>query len=360
MRLSTTQRIEILTMIGYGDRTRTQLEVCALFNTKYPDRQITQSTVSKIERKFRDTGSVQDLPKRGRPTLNEDTKLNILLAMEENPHNSVRQVARNNDRAAMSVHNVLKSEKWHPFKIQLVQELSDDDPDRRMEFCQVLMDMCNQNPGFVQNIIFSDEATFKLNGEINRQNCRYWAKDNPHWMREQHTQYPEKVNVWVGIVRNKIIGPYFFEGNVNGQAYLQFLQRFLIPTLVNLFPSRNNPRVPDESLWYQQDGAAPHYAVGVREYLNQVFPNRWIGRRGTVEWPPRSPDLTPLDFFLWGHLKNVVYKSRPDNIEELKNRIRIECSNISQITINRVQQEFIDRLGYCQAQEGRQFQHLIK
>jgi len=52
MRLSTTQRIEILMMIGYGDRVRTQHEVCVLFNNKYPEKPINQSVVSKIERKF--------------------------------------------------------------------------------------------------------------------------------------------------------------------------------------------------------------------------------------------------------------------------------------------------------------------
>lgn len=178
-------------------------------------------------------------------------------------------------------------------------------------------------------------------------------------MREDHTQYPEKINVWAAIAENRIIGPYYFEENLNGPRYLQFLQDYVIPNLVILFPNANNPAIPNENLWFQQDGAPPHYAADVRRYLDQVFPNRWIGRRGSIEWPPRSPDLTPLDFFLWGHLKNVVYKTRPDNIEELKTRITNECNNISQETVSKVQREFIDRLGYCQAQEGLHFEHLI-
>jgi len=42
-----------------------------------------------------------------------------------------------------------------------------------------------------------------LNGTVNRHNCRYWADENPHWMREAHTQYAKKVNVWAGIINNK-------------------------------------------------------------------------------------------------------------------------------------------------------------
>jgi hypothetical protein len=256
MRLSYKQRIEVLMLIGVGDKMRTQQEVCAMFNNKYPEQPISRSTVSKIEKKFIEFGTVQDLPKSGRPVLNEDSKLNVLLALEENPHNSVRQVGRDHDVPFTTVHKVLKHEKWHPFKVHLVQELSDDDPDRRMQFSEILMDKCNNDPLFAKTVIFSDESTFTLNGEVNRQNCRYWAKENPKWMREHHTQYPQKINVWAGIVRNKIIGPYFFDGTVNGPTYLQFLVNFLIPTLRNFFPSASIPGNIDETLWYCHTGGA--------------------------------------------------------------------------------------------------------
>jgi hypothetical protein len=46
--------------------------------------------------------------------------------------------------------------------------------------------------------------------------------------------------------------------------------------------------------------STPLYAVIVRRYLDEVFPNRWTVRRGQIEWSARSPDLTPLDFFFMG------------------------------------------------------------
>ncbi|GFG36095.1 hypothetical protein Cfor_03668 [Coptotermes formosanus] len=58
---------------------------------------------------------------------------------------------------------------------------------------------------------------------------------------------------------------------------------------------------------FQQDGAPPHYHRDVRKCLNTRFPGRWIGRAAPIPWPPRSPDLTPLDFFLWGIVKDRVY-----------------------------------------------------
>lgn len=117
--------------------------------------------------------------------------------------------------------------------------------------------------------------------------------------------------------------------------------------------------MPHHNIWLQQDGAPPHFAVGVRTYLDDTFPNRWIGRGGFIEWPPRSPDLTPLDFFLWGYLKGKVFKSQPANLDDLKDRIRQEIRQITPQMVRNVQREFVDRLGYCQLTNGRHFEHLL-
>jgi len=53
-----------------------------------------------------------------------------------------------------------------------------------------------------------------------------------------------------------------------------------------------------ENTWFQQDAAAPHYGRNVHYYLNEVFVERWLGRRGSIEWPAQSPDLSSLDYFL--------------------------------------------------------------
>ena len=58
-----------------------------------------------------------------------------------------------------------------------------------------------------------------------------------------------------------------------------------------------------DKLFFQQDGAPPHYALRVRDYLKKVFPQHWFGRRGSIEWPPRLPDLTPMISFFWGCCK---------------------------------------------------------
>uniref|UniRef100_V5I868 Transposable element Tc1 transposase n=1 Tax=Anoplophora glabripennis TaxID=217634 RepID=V5I868_ANOGL len=359
MVLSERQRIEILILLGCGDKIRSQAEVRDLFNAKYPENQISQGTVSKIFHKFEEHGTVQTLPKTGRArALNEEKKLDIALELVENPHTSTVSLARNHDASRTAIRMFLKQEKYHPYKVCLVQELLEDDYDRRLQFCEEMMRRCDDNNGFQRDVLFSDEATFYLNGVVNRHNYRFWSQENPHWTCESHTQHPQKVNVWAGIINNRILGPFFFEENLTAARYLDFLTFDLIPALAVIFPHEIDPDIPNERIWFQQDGAPPHFGIDVRRYLDEMFPNRWIGRRGTVEWPPRSPDLTPLDYFLWGYLKERVYQDRPDNIENLKNKIRAEMHNLPAEVIQNAVDSFYYRLGECQIVNGGHFQHL--
>ena len=110
---------------------------------------------------------------------------------------------------------------------------------------------------------------------------RYWLEENPHWNEEGHYQTNLKIMVCAGIWEEEIVGPYFFSsGNVTGEGYLEFLQTFLCDYLEHV------PVLRRQNFFFQQDGAPPHFAISARNYLDQTFPGRWIGRRGPVEWPP--------------------------------------------------------------------------
>jgi hypothetical protein len=63
--------------------------------------------------------------------------------------------------------------------------------------------------------------------------------------------------------------------------------------------------------------------------IDWQFPGYWIGRRGPMEWLPRSPHLTPLDSYLWGHLKATVYQVKIKNMTHLKENIRDACARIT-------------------------------
>lgn len=353
--LTERERIEILMMIGFGDRTRSHAEVCRLFNNLHPNHNpISRSTVTKTLTRYNLNGNVRNSFKSGRPktATDETTTLNVALELEETPQTSTTSLALNNDISRRSIGRILRKEKYYPYKVRLVQELSEDDYDRRVEFCEQLLEICNNDPNFASNIVFSDEASFCLNGTVNRHNCRYWSIRNPHWIQEAHTQHHQKINVWIGIFRNRIIGPFFIDGTLTGQKYLELLRRQIVPAI------EQNREVP-LNVWFQQDGAPPHYERNVCNFLNEIFPYRWIGRRGFIEWPARSPDLNPLDFFLWGHLKSVVYTHRPNNLEDLRQKIIDEVAKIHERTLVNVTQEFVHRLAHCLAVDGSHFEHLL-
>ncbi len=87
---------------------------------------------------------------------------------------------------------------------------------------------------------------------------------------------------------------------------------------------------------------------------------RWIDRRGTVEWPPRSPDLTPCDFSLWGIIKDRVYAQNPRNINHLKSLIQEEFISLNDNIelCQAICRSVADSCQMCINTDGKQFEHL--
>jgi len=118
--------------------------------------------------------------------------------------------------------------------------------------------------------------------------------DNLHGTVESNYQHHFSVNVLCGVIRDHLIGQYIFPQRLTGDIYAKFLQDELPAHLENFPPQTRR------QMYYQRDGAPPHFSPVVRQYLNHKFPNRWIGRGGAQNWPPWSPDLIPLDYQVWG------------------------------------------------------------
>jgi hypothetical protein len=90
----------------------------------------------------------------------------------------------------------------------------------------------------------------------------------------------------------------------------------------------------------------------VREFLDQVFQEHWIGRGGSAGWPARSPDLIPLDYFFWGYLKSLVYVEPIGSEEQLRQRIIEACRTVTPEIICRVIRQWMDRMRLCEANNG--------
>lgn len=351
---TTEEKITMYTWYSSGASLR---EVSAIFSVEYPDRPVpSHQTVSSVVRKFHANGcvNINHANKRSRApmVMTEDMVINVLASVENHMEMSSRQIAMEFGICQASVIRILKKHGYKSYKFEKHQELRENDAESRVAFCERMFEDINNNENFLRSILFTDESTFVRHGEPNAQNCRYWARENLHRYNVCRTQYPQKVNVWAGIIDTHIIGPFFIEGTLNCERYLRLLQENILPALNNL--DLQGP------LWFQHDGAPAHYSREVRELLNRHFPNSWIGRGGPIGWPPRSPDLTPLDYFYWGKLKSRVYNAIPiDNIQELKDRILRASEEITAQQCRNVISEFYNRLGHCLIENGGIFENKL-
>lgn len=140
-------------------------------------------------------------------------------------------------------------------------------------FCNWLL---AQNCDFLLQILWTDEATFKSNGEVNIHNTHYWSTENPHWLREMNNQHMWILNTWCAIIGDQIIGPYFFDQTLNGNLYSQSLNNALSELLEDVSLTTR------QVMWFQQDGCPAHFSLSARRTMNQLFPEKWIGRGGPV------------------------------------------------------------------------------
>ena len=118
--------------------------------------------------------------------------------------------------------------------------------------------------------------------------------------------------------------------------------------------------IPEEQLngvWFQQDGCPAHNSREVQIFLRIIFGERIISNTGPVHWPARSPDITTLDFYIWGYVKNEVYEfDPPENREVLEQRTRDVLATINRNTLNRVSRMVFTKCQKCIDKNGRHFE----
>ncbi|GFX26298.1 uncharacterized protein TNCV_948961 [Trichonephila clavipes] len=137
---------------------------------------------------------------------------------------------------------------------------------------------------------------------------------------------------------------------VNGDRYRAMITNFFIPEL-------NNHDV--QELWFQQDGATCHIVRGTIDLLKDTFGDRLISRFGPVNWPPISCDLTPLDYFLLGYVKPVVYADKPQTLDHLEYNIRRVIADIRPQMLEKVIENWTSRLDYIRVSRGSHMPEII-
>ena len=103
------------------------------------------------------------------------------------------------------------------------------------------------------------------------------------------------------------------------------------------------------NIWFQQVGATCHTAKATLDVLLPVFEDCIISSKADVI---RSCDLTLLDYYLWGAVKDKCYADKPETIDILKNNIREAIDETQLHTVDNLLKNWFDRVGYCMESQG--------
>ena len=317
------------------------------YQRRFPDWRIpSRGVFSHIHRIMCETGclpSVAVQPEREVvPLIN---KREIILEMVQR---SPRRIASHIGLSQMQVWRNLH-EYLHPYHDHRVQHMEPGDPAQCMDLCHWI----TAHPELLSIIFIHSKASFTQDGINNSRNLHTWSHDNPQESSVTKFQRRFSVNVWCGLLGNRLIGHFVFDNNLTGNTCEVFLR---LPGLLE-----DIPLMIRSQMYCQHDGAPPHYSQHVREYLHESFPNLWIGRGGPVAWPPWSPDLTLLYYYLWGHMKTLVYETKVDSRAALCHRIFAAAEHIRNHPDNTVSaaRSVLMHAGNCIATGGGHFEQLL-
>ena len=222
---------------------------------------------------------------------------------------SIKSISRKLGFSNTTTHRILRQNlKFKPFKTHRCQELTEEHKTQRLTFCRFIL-QSNIN---LQNVVFTDEKWFFLRPHPNKQNTRVWSSSNPFRYDDCVKQGAEKVMCFVAIVAGKILPPIWFPPgtSINSDKYLEILRDLVWPEI---------QKIPGhQRFYYQQDGAPCHCAKKCLEFLSEKFKGKVISRRSSRPWPAHSPDLSPLDFWFWGEMDEVIRQRQPETLEHLK------------------------------------------
>ena len=151
-------------------------------------------------------------------------------------------------------------------------------------------------------------------------------------------------------------GAYFYENeakaavSVNGLRYRTIINEFLWPELEDM---------DVDDVYFQQNDATCHTSGETIGLLREKIPGRVISRNDDYNWPPKSCDLTPLDFFLWGYVKDKVYTDARQSIQELKEKIHAVIDEIELQMCENVTENFMKRARSCKRSRGDHLNDIV-
>jgi inhibitor of nuclear factor kappa-B kinase subunit alpha len=220
---------------------------------------------------------------------------------------------------------------------------------QRKERCKQLL--LRHTAHDVETICFSDEKLFQLEEFHNPQNVRVYAVnilDVPEASRTvQRSQHSGAVMVWAAVSHQGVSPLVIFEDGtrINQEVYRNMvLEPVVKPLTDTMFHGRH---------WcFQQDSAPAHKAKSNQAWCGVHLPS-FIS---TQEWPSKSPDLNPLDYFVWSRLQAKVNATYHQSRKSLINALQREWAHFPMEELRAAIRQWRPRLSACVKAKGGYFE----
>ena len=310
-----------------------------------------RSFVHKVRRELEaSAGDVETVAKRKRHEERSDTTRNTQFVqqvqeiVDENPSKSMRAIARDFNVSEGLIRRVVHEDlRYKSYVMRRGQFMSAQTRNQRLIRGKRLLSKLKHPE--VPNMLwfFSDEKNFDQDQKINRRNDRWLCSNPTEVPRVMHTKFPATVMV-LGVVSNEghIMPPHFFQQGlrVNAVAYIEVLETVVKPWIDSVRGDR--PYI------FQQDSAPSHKAMTTQDWMAENFYDHITPNL----WPPSSPDLNPLDYYVWGVVERETNKHPHNTISSLKDAITTTMINMNKEHLIRACSRFRSRIESVIAANG--------
>jgi hemolysin-activating ACP:hemolysin acyltransferase len=318
---------------------------------------ISQKTISNVKRKVgvqRNTiGKIQF--SRNRPLSTPPVISKVIRTMDVEDPPTQRSVAKSYNVSQSTISRIMKMANFTLRKKLKVHKLTPSKVEkRRQRAFRLYRQLAN---GRYKNFVTTDEAWFYLDGSEGKRKVCYIKKTDPNYERmiiQQDQSRPKGLMVWAGISSHGKTSMRFVEAGakINSEYYInKILKPFLSHDVPRLFP--NNQK---KKLIFHHDNAPSHASKKTIQFLNESK----INYVKPEEWMPSSPDAAPMDFSVWGYLKQQVNKQNIETLIELKKNILYQWKKINQIYIDKVLAYWPKRVYLIHKARGYHIEHHLK
>jgi histone-lysine N-methyltransferase SETMAR len=318
---------------------------------------VAQSTISNVKRKIGRQRNSKSKIKifQKRPSQTPTIVNKVIEQIDVNDPPTQRAVAKSVHVSQSTVSRIIKNAGFTLRKKRKMHKLTMSAIEKRCRRARRLYRQLAN--GRYRKFITTDESWFYLDGTEGKRKVCYIKKSDPNYERlifEQDSSRPAGFMVWGGISSKGKTSLRFVQpgAKINSQYYItKILKPFLSHDLPRLYPESEKIKPV-----FHQDSAPSHTSKATITYLNESK----INYVKPEEWMPKSPDVAPMDYAIWGHLKQRLNKKKIETLDELKKKLLYEWKKMAQSYIDRVLAYWPKRAFLVFKARGFHIEHRLK